>query len=400
MIMTTIYIVTGVAVVLLIVAAVRRERVLVFEDGIKIKDWLYPLTIPNDTIVSISLVDRLPKLIRRTNGTGIGLILKGYFTLKNSSQEHSENATLYVRNRNASAIEIRTVKGLVYINQNTDELTQELFNEMKNTVKILENNEFSTLFIEELLENIRKSLSISQIENRIEVQKYAYNYLEGCISKIVGSDEHLLSEDEKCVMVLVGPTGIGKTTTLAKIAANIKMKEKKGVEIVTMDGYRIGAKEQIGRYAELIGIKCTYTDTCEELNKTILMSKESLVLIDTTGRSQQDGIELAKMRDFLRLKAIRPRFVLGVSATTKPKEVRNIFKNFSIFDYDQIIITKNDESETIGSILSCAIEFKKKIMFSTNGQKVPSDIEKVSKSNLIQKITGFSPEVYLENLEF
>ena len=141
--MTTIYIVTGVMVVLLIVAAVRRERVLVFEDGIKVKDWLYPLTIPNDTIVSISLVDRLPKLIHRTNGTGIGLIQKGYFTVKNSSLEHSENATLYIRNRNASAIEIRTVKGLVYINQNNDELTQELFNEMKSTIKILKENELN-----------------------------------------------------------------------------------------------------------------------------------------------------------------------------------------------------------------------------------------------------------------
>ena len=72
MIMTTIYIITGVMVVLLIIAAVKRERILVFEDGIKIKDLLYPLSIPNDTIVSISLVDSLPKLIRRTNGTGIG----------------------------------------------------------------------------------------------------------------------------------------------------------------------------------------------------------------------------------------------------------------------------------------------------------------------------------------
>lgn len=130
-------------VVLLIVAAVRRERILVFEDGIKIKDLLYPLSIPNDTIVSISLVDSLPKLIRRTNGTGIGLILKGYFTVKNSSLEYSENATLYIRNRNASAIEIRTVNGVVYINQKNDELTQELFQEMKNTVKILENNELN-----------------------------------------------------------------------------------------------------------------------------------------------------------------------------------------------------------------------------------------------------------------
>ena len=162
MIMITIYniitIITGVMAVLLIIADVKRERILVFEDGIKIKDLLYPLSIPNDTIVSISLVDSLPKLIRRTKGTGyfttktkssslliteIGLILKGYFTVKNSSLEYSENATLYIINRNASAIEIRTVKGLVYINQKNDELTQSLFNEMKNTVKILKENELN-----------------------------------------------------------------------------------------------------------------------------------------------------------------------------------------------------------------------------------------------------------------
>ena len=193
------------------------------------------------------------------------------------------------------------------INKNLNELRE-----------ILDNNEFTSLFIEELLESLRRTLSITQIENRLEVQKYAYNYLENCISKVIGSDEHLLSENEKSVMVLVGPTGIGKTTTLAKIAANVKMKEKKGVEFITMDGYRIGAREQIERYAKLIGIKCTYTDTSEELNKTILMSKESLILIDTTGRSQQDGIKLAEMREFLRLKAILPNFVLAVSATTKP----------------------------------------------------------------------------------
>lgn len=144
MIMPTIYyIVTAVAVALLIIAAVRRERVQIYEDGIKIKDLLYPLTIPNDTIVSISLVDRLPSLMYRTNGTGLGLIQKGYFKVKNSSLEHSENATLYIRNRNTNAIKIRTVKGLVYINQNTDELTQNLFNEMKSTVKILKENELN-----------------------------------------------------------------------------------------------------------------------------------------------------------------------------------------------------------------------------------------------------------------
>ena len=140
--MTTIYIVLGI-VVLFVILAFIKEKIFVYEDGIKIKDLMYPLTIPNDTIVSINMIDRLPLLIYRTNGTGIGPIQKGYFTVKNSSLEHSENATLYIRNKNASAIEIRTVNGLVYINQKNDELTQCLFDEMKSTVKILKENELN-----------------------------------------------------------------------------------------------------------------------------------------------------------------------------------------------------------------------------------------------------------------
>ena len=129
--------------VLFVILAFVKEKIFVYEDGIKIKDLMYPLTIPNDTIVSINMIDRLPLLIYRTNGTGIGPIQKGYFTVKNSSLEHSENATLYIRNKNASAIEIRTVNGLVYINQKNDELTQELFHEIKDTVKILKENELN-----------------------------------------------------------------------------------------------------------------------------------------------------------------------------------------------------------------------------------------------------------------
>ena len=129
--------------VLFVILAFIKEKIIVYEDGIKIKDLMYPMTIPNDTIVSINMIDRLPLLIYRTNGTGIGPIQKGYFTVKNSSLEHSENATLYIRNKNASVIEIRTVNGLVYINHKNDELTQYLFDEMKSTVKILKENELN-----------------------------------------------------------------------------------------------------------------------------------------------------------------------------------------------------------------------------------------------------------------
>ena len=125
-----------------LVVGFMQERIYVYDDGIKIKDLMYPLWIQNDTIVSISLVDRLPLLVYKTNGGGLGRIQKGYYTIKRDG-EHSENATLYIRNRNASAIEIKTVKGLIYINRKNNEQTQELFDEIKNNVKILKESELN-----------------------------------------------------------------------------------------------------------------------------------------------------------------------------------------------------------------------------------------------------------------
>ena len=129
-------------VLVFLVASLAKEKIYIFDDGIKIKDLMYPLWIQNDTIVSIKMIDNLPSLIYRTNGGGLGRIQKGYYTIKKDG-EHSENATLYIRNTNISAIEIKTVKGLIYINRKNDEQTQELFDEIKNNVKILKENELN-----------------------------------------------------------------------------------------------------------------------------------------------------------------------------------------------------------------------------------------------------------------
>lgn len=141
--MSALMIIIVATILVFVLVAFKKETVLIFNDGIKIKDLMYPLWIPNDTIVSINIIDNLPKLIYRTNGTGMGPIQKGYFTIKKNDFDHSENVTLYIRNRNVKAIEIRTVKGLVYINQKNEELTEDLFNEMKNNVKILKDNELN-----------------------------------------------------------------------------------------------------------------------------------------------------------------------------------------------------------------------------------------------------------------
>lgn len=264
---------------------------------------------------------------------------------------------------------------------------------------ILVENEFSDEFIDNMINDIETKLPISKIEDKIELHKYSYDYLKGIVSGLVGNDEIIYSAG-KNVMILVGATGVGKTTTIAKIAANSYINEKKKVELVTIDGFRIGAKYQLGIYAEHMKMNLHFAESRMEIEKAVTLSDADLILIDTIGRSQQDELKLVEMKSILKMRNTNAVFVLAVSATTKPREVKKIFKNFDIFDYTHVIITKNDESDTIGSIISAATDRKKKILFYTTGQKVPTDIEKASVDGIMGKINGFDPSIYLLNAQF
>ena len=135
-----------------------------------------------------------------------------------------------------------------------------------------------------------------------------------------------------------------------------------------------------------------------ELQKVVDLSDADLILIDTIGRSAQDEMNLVKMKQMLKFNRVKPEFVLTVSASTKVSEIKRIFKSFDLFDYSNVIITKLDESETIGGILNSAINYERSIKYFTNGQRVPNDIGKANLSNLMDKIKGLEIEVYLNNV--
>ena len=119
----------------------KKAIVIVFEDGIKIKDALFPLTISNDTIISISLLDEMPRIVARNNGESLGYVIKGRCKIKRSEFEEKEKAFVYYTKKGRKTIEIKTLNGSVFINRAVDFETEELYNEMKSTVKILKDNE-------------------------------------------------------------------------------------------------------------------------------------------------------------------------------------------------------------------------------------------------------------------
>ncbi|OHD11730.1 MAG: hypothetical protein A2086_09760 [Spirochaetes bacterium GWD1_27_9] len=265
--------------------------------------------------------------------------------------------------------------------------------EMKD---ILKENEFSDEFINKFVKDALDTLPMSKIENRVELHHYSYDYIK---DKILIDNDSKFDENKKKVLVLVGPTGVGKTTTVTKIAAN-GIRDKVKVELITIDGYRIGAKYQLEKYAEIMNTEMSSAEDKLELQKLVSLSASNLILVDTIGRSQRDEMNLVKMKQLLDIKNCEVDFVLAISATTKPREVERIFKSFDIFDYKSVIITKLDESDTIGAIISTSIAKNKGLLYYTNGQRVPNDIERANTFNIMSKIKGLEMEVILKNSKF
>lgn len=134
----TLFYILGLTIALCFIA-VKVESIFVSEDGIEIKDNMYPLYIPNDIIVSITLLNSMPRILMKTNGANFGRIFKGKCKIMRNNA--TEKVTMYLRNKRSNVIEIKTVNGSIFINRKNDALTQQLFDEMKSTVKIVKESE-------------------------------------------------------------------------------------------------------------------------------------------------------------------------------------------------------------------------------------------------------------------
>ncbi|WP_139904199.1 flagellar biosynthesis protein FlhF [Clostridium thermarum] len=190
------------------------------------------------------------------------------------------------------------------------------------------------------------------------------------------------------IVVLVGPTGVGKTTTIAKLAGKLSLVDKKKVGLITVDTYRIGAVEQLRTYADIMNIPFKVVITLKEMESAINSMKDcDVILVDTTGRSSKNSMQLSELRAFVE-KTNSKNVNLVISCTTKEKDVDSIIEGFSILNYDNIIITKLDETTTYGSIINILDCAKKPLNFVTTGQNVPDDIKQLSADEVCKLVLG------------
>lgn len=177
------------------------------------------------------------------------------------------------------------------------------------------------------------------------------------------------------VIALVGPTGVGKTTTLAKLAARYSIEHGKSVALVTIDTYRIGAVEQLRTYARIMGIPLEIASTPGELARAVgRHSGCDLVLIDTVGRSQRSDRHLFEIKSFLDTVEELETYLV-VSATLSFEVMKEVTERFKIFAPARLIITKLDEVQTCGVLVNLPFMTGLPISCTTAGQNVPQDLE-------------------------
>lgn len=289
---------------------------------------------------------------------------------KNSPESKSSRVNTKMQSTSNELInEMREMKDM--INSIKD---GKLENEKSELFKTLQSYDLDENVIEDVIHMVKLDKSDLSEEEKIK------NVLEKMVKTEQFKSDH--------VVVLVGPTGVGKTTTIAKLAGKLSLVENKKVGLITVDTYRIGAVEQLKTYADIMNIPFNVVFSIKDMEKAIDSMKDcDVILVDTTGRSSKNAMQISELRAFVE-KTHSTNINLVMSCTTKNRDIKSIVEGYSILNYNSVIITKLDETTTYGSILNILNYAKKPVCYVTIGQNVPDDIKFLSSKEISNLITG------------
>jgi len=321
---------------------------------------------------------KLLKAIQLKDDTGK---LVSQITVSVSSSDFMESIGLDEEEELAQEIgalksQIEKMKGLMGRSKSSSD-------QLENVKALMLQNGLNEAWIESVLDAIRGT-SIAEDEQLI--LSYLLDEIDECISV---KPERF---EKNKMMMLIGSTGVGKTTTIAKLAARfaLLLDRPLKVALVNLDSFRVGAYEQLERYASQIQITHIKIESVEAFSEVLTeLGAYDVVLIDTAGISPYDTGRLIKTIEFLKRtdgESIETTLVL--SATAKKEDIMDIYEHFSFLDIDSAILTKFDETKRIGELFSFLIEKRIPVSYISSGQHVPDDLEVATKERLMDRFAG------------
>ena len=246
--------------------------------------------------------------------------------------------------------------------------------------EMLKTNDFSERYTAGILGRAHKELPLDTLED--------FNAAQDCVLGWIGESIKIFPvpdlQKSGRIMVLVGPTGVGKTTTIAKLAAKYGPlnagQSPLSIRMITIDAYKIGAKAQLVDYGDMLDIPVAYIDNRRDLRREIDLYREEtdLILVDTIGRSPRDSAKLGEMQELLDACGSKAEIHLAMSASTKTSDMEHILQQFEPFNYQAVILTKLDETRHIGNVISALAERGKPISYVTDGQEAHKNISRAS----------------------
>ena len=241
----------------------------------------------------------------------------------------------------------------------------------------------------ELIERVHGDAAFSETTDLV--------MLKARISRMVEEEIRVCGPIEtmpgKCRLVaLVGPTGVGKTTTIAKLAANYRLREKRRVGLITVDTYRIAAVEQLRTYADIIDLPMEVVATPREMRQAVArMADLDLVLMDTAGRSPRDDVRIQELKSMLG-EAGPDEVHLVLSSVSGTSALIKTAERFGPVGVTALLLTKLDEATGLGNLIPLLRSCKLPLGYTTNGQNVPDDIETADAQTLARVVLGMATE--------
>lgn len=291
------------------------------------------------------------------------------------------------------------------IEERLDSLAQLLEQQMKEPKEEEEaedsdlNSRMVKLVFDQLLnnevteENAREIMSeIDNSRQKLQLDDLLASVYQKIVLKLGQMKTIELCREEPKVIFFIGPTGVGKTTTVAKLASKYKLEKKCRLAIITADTYRVAAVEQIRTYANILSVPIEIVYNPEEMQQAIEKFKDyDLILVDTAGRSHKNPGQQEDIKKLLEAaEGYQQEIYLVLSATTKYRDLVKIAQNYSDISHCRLLFTKIDETGALGNILNIRMMTKKPLSYTTFGQNVPDDISVCDAQFIAKQLLGGS----------